>query len=315
VADAIGDFAFYNTKITSIKLPKYLTKIGASAFEGCSDLRIENKLLDSFFPTGLKTIGSRAFYDLEVNLTNEVIEFNSFDTVDDRDSTSTENGTGRTGVTLNVEELIEVGDYAFFNSDTSKSFLGTNGTYDFKKIKKIGKHAFEGNFGLRGELKFSSTVLESIDDSAFANCSFGDKVNNQLKIEFATTANQSDIVENFNDLFGIDSHPSTKDHYKRNFVGDKAFYGNRFGSVSLKNIYEIGSSAFAAIDPNKIKDDTKSKKNYKFTATIDSNTIQIIGNQAFSDVNIDKINFFPACAGASTKPTNLKYFGANVFSC
>ncbi len=121
---AIGPEAFaYHCYLALLELPEGLEHIGEGAFEGCETLGHVK------FPSTLKTIGDRAFYNAYA------------------------------GSTLELPSAEHIGAHAFY-------FAGLSGDMEFPEgLKTIGAGAFE-SCGSLGDLYLPST-LESIGSNAF----------------------------------------------------------------------------------------------------------------------------------------------------
>lgn len=127
----IGDQAFRGQSITSISIPKTVTKIGNYAFNGCKSLTG-----DLIIPEGVTEIGERAF----------------------------ENCTGLKGGLVIPESLTSIGNYAFQGCTGFTGNLVIPAT-----LKHIGSDAFNGCTGFKGNLIIKEGRTE-IGNSAFYGC-------------------------------------------------------------------------------------------------------------------------------------------------
>ena len=139
------------TKLTTVKLPDSLTKIGNGTFSGTN--------VSSFVvPKSLEELGDNVFKDCAnlkgVNFDNN----NSLLTVG---ASAFENCTNITALKL-PESVVEIGDYAFKNSGLSGEFvLGKN-------VKKLGINPFTGCEGLTIKLDpQNENFYQDVDGSLY----------------------------------------------------------------------------------------------------------------------------------------------------
>lgn len=167
----IGENAFYNSKITSVKIPEGVTKIGDLAFLYCFDLTSVE------MPDGLTSIGSSAFSGCmnlkEIDIPESVTEIGA----------EAFSGTGITKLTIpggvknlgvlfqNNEKLTDVTILSGPETVDAMTFQGCKGLYSVKlpdTVKSIKSFAFDDCRNLT-EFEIPAGVTE-IGQGAFQFC-------------------------------------------------------------------------------------------------------------------------------------------------
>ena len=152
----IGKFGFKQTKITGeLVIPKTITTIGNSAFNGCSGLT--GSLI---IPNSVISIGEYAFNDCK-GFDGTLILSESLAEI----GWAAFYGCSGLSGSLNIPNSVKViGEYAF------STCRGFNGTLKLSEsITAIPMSAFEKCEGLTGELNIPKAVT-SIGEKAFADC-------------------------------------------------------------------------------------------------------------------------------------------------
>ncbi|MGN1000711.1 MAG: leucine-rich repeat protein [Bacilli bacterium] len=256
---SISDYAFYNTKITSIDLPSNLETIGACAFKSLTLKKI-------FIPKNVKLIGEGAFY--RAGISKVIFEEDSKLLTIDKDAFAYNKLDS-----LNLpKELVNINTGAFYSNQiagrvTIPSNITSiaNTTFANNKITSI---VFDKNSHLKSlgvqfsknpleELIFESgSQLQTISAAAFnKNCSY----NSYAKY---SSLNLKKVVL-----------PDTVQS-----IGDVAFCGNSIESLSLpRQLQTIGVQAF-------------SNNSIGGTLVI-PNKLESIGNSAFSTNKISSLKF------------------------
>lgn len=239
----IAKQSFYNNKeIQTLSIGNNVSKIGTSAFEGCTNLKSIS------FGAGLKEIGAKAFKGCtsltSISLPKSVV------TIGD---SAFEGCVKLKTVTLR-EGLLQIGKKAFYNCSAltkikiPKSVLKIN-SYAFAKCKKLKSVSFVADANLTTlstgvfsncialtKIKLPSKVT-SIPTKAFYN----DKKLKSCTGCAAVTAIGADAFKNCQSLVSM-TLPS-----KVQTVGSRAFYGcKKLGKVSIKSkaLTSVGSKAF-----------------------------------------------------------------------
>ncbi len=239
---SISDYAFYNTKITSIDLPSNLETIGASAFKYLTLKKI-------FIPKTVKLIGEGAFY--KAGISKVIFEEDSKLLTIDKDAFAYNKLDS-----LNLPKgLVNINSGAFYSNQiagrvTIPSNITSiaNTTFDRNKITSI---VFDKNSHLKSlggqfsgnpleELIFESgSQLQTISAAAF-----------NKKCSYNSYAKHSSL--NLKKVVLPDTVQS---------IGDVAFCGNSIESLSLpRQLQTIGVKAFSnnsiggtLVIPNKIE--------------------------------------------------------------
>lgn len=175
---AIGWQAFREAKITSIILPKTITKIDYQAFYLCSTLKGHLEI-----PNSVSTIGLSAFYCC-TGLTSITLP-TSLTTLSDYAFFEC---SGLTGELIIPDKTTTIGQYAFYRCEnleklTLSDSLESIGQYAFfccnkitgdltfhDSIKSIGNYAFYDCTGFNGSLRLSNSIVQ-IGDYTFSGCS------------------------------------------------------------------------------------------------------------------------------------------------
>ena len=166
----IGNYAFFNSGLTSVIIPSSVTTIGEYAFSECSSLS------SLTLTEGLTTIGNYAFYNTgltSVTIPSSVTTFGKYAFSDCSSLSSltlTEgltsignyafNKTGMTSVTI-PSSVKTIGEYAFFECTSLSSLTLTEG------LTTIGNYAFF-NSGLTSVTIPSSVT--NFGEGAFSYC-------------------------------------------------------------------------------------------------------------------------------------------------
>ena len=139
VLTKIGDRAFYGTPIDSFEVPLFVTTIGKSAFEQCTNLKTITYATYEDLSTVLSKISDRAFY-----------------------------GSGLTGP-LSLPSTVEtIGEYAFANCSKLGELtfeIAKSGSQTSSSLSEIKKGAF-ANSSISGHLTIPLSIT-SIGESAF----------------------------------------------------------------------------------------------------------------------------------------------------
>lgn len=130
---SIGDKAFWNKRITSIKFPDTLIEIGNEAFYSCSSLESIN------IPDSVKTIGSYAFYDCisltSANISNNITEIPNYMFLNCKKITSINIPYGVTIIGESAfKSCTELKEIKISDSVTN---IGYNAFYDCKNLSEI----------------------------------------------------------------------------------------------------------------------------------------------------------------------------------
>ena len=172
--EEIGANAFRELKITSIKFPTSLKKIGDTAFYKCYYLK------DVTFPSGLESIGSSAFE--QCNLFTKVV---LPDTLSEMKSYAFKNCPGITSITLSKTLTYipnECFSYCKITEIVIPDTVETINNYAFYSCRNLKKVTFGENSALTNiyyQAFYNCTALESftcpsglqrIDSDAFYNC-------------------------------------------------------------------------------------------------------------------------------------------------
>ena len=154
---SIGDNAFKGTALSTVTIPRSVTKIGTNAFPSCN-LKVYQPSAGYDYNSGNKTV-----------LNNSYTKGNdTFYYIIKSDDTAEIIGCKTTSTELTVPEEIDghavssIGDYGFAKCTTLKSITIP------KNIKAIGKYAFDGCTGLINAT--IPTTVSSVGDYAFNNC-------------------------------------------------------------------------------------------------------------------------------------------------
>jgi len=235
--------AFYNNKkLKEVVLSANISKIGDSAFEGCTGL--EKVTLHE----GLVTIGNRAFYgctslkSITLPTTVKTIGASAF-----------ENCTALKTVTLNTG-LVEIGNKAFYNCKALEKITIP------KTVLKIGKYAFGKCIKLKKVTFASGSQLLNMGTGVFSDC----KVLTKIKLPSKLTNVPSKAFYNCKKLKSVTIGKSVTK------IGSKAFQNcKKITKIKVPSkVQTIGSKAFYNC------------KNLK-TVTINSKALTSIGKSAF----------------------------------
>ena len=316
---SISDYAFYNTKITSIDLPSNLETIGASAFKYLTLKKI-------FIPKTVKLIGEGAFYKTGISkvifeedsklltIDSEAFAYNKIDS-------------------LNLPKgLVNINSGAFYSDQiagrvTIPSNITSiaNTTFDHNKITSI---VFDKNSHLKSlggqfsgnpleELIFESgSQLQTISSAAFnKNCSYNSYAkHSSLNLKKVVLP---DTVQSIGDVaFCGNSIESLSLPRQLQTIGVQAFYNNSIrGTLVIPNkIESIGSSAFSTNKISSLKFEENSSlvtiPDYAFYSNsiggtlVIPNKIKSIGDSAFSNNSI---------GGTLVIPNKLESIGDSAF--
>ena len=150
---SIGNYAFYNTGLTSVTIPSSVTSFGERAFQECASLS------SLTLTEGLTTIGNHAFKI--TGLTSVTIP-SSVTTIGDDTFSSC---TSLSSVTL-PEGLTTIGNYVFFNtgltSVTIPSSVTTIGIAAFSKCTSLSSVTIPSSVTTIGSSAFSNSGLKSV---------------------------------------------------------------------------------------------------------------------------------------------------------
>lgn len=205
----IGNDAFYNTYITSVKIPDTVTEIGNNAFNGCS-------LTAVTLPSALKKIGFRSFY---YNKIQSLVIPNQVMTIDDECF----QGNGIVTLTLGIR-LQSIG-YSSFRANKIANLVLPN------SLTTIRYQAFEQNNIT--ELVIPDSVI-NLERSAFAT----NKITKLAIGSGITTIPQSCFDYNYLQDVTIPNTITT--------IEQSAFYKNNLVDVMIPaSVTNVGTNAFA----------------------------------------------------------------------
>ncbi len=295
----IGEKVFENqVGLTSIVIPKTVTTIGQHAFKGCTNLAEVTFEKNSM----LTTIGVGAFYSCaslkQIEIPKNVKELNGFGL--DPYSTSTK----------------EVEMSRIFSKCSS---LETVTFEEGSVLETIGKYTFENCVKLVNIVLPDS--VKNFGEKAFYCCDGLKEINIPASLEIADVNTSKSVFES-DDLLEVVHFPAEPNFTvipSSFFSGCKSLKSSTIGGVAQdgfvvpSQITEIGSSAFNnCVSLTKItlgENTTKlGSSAFKKTGLISvnlPNTIESIGQEAFSGSTIEEINI-----PASLKDAN---FGTKVF--
>lgn len=159
----ISEGVFANNQITEVPDLENIKEIGYGAFFG-------NSLREVTIPANVQTIGERAFYDNNINkvtiLGKTVIKTGAFagkefDPGSPGYDSKKETTVGNNIISLSINDVVEIGDYAFYNNKIP--------TVNFRNnLRSIGKGAFENN-SIENLTFNPDCELKEIKDKAFKN--------------------------------------------------------------------------------------------------------------------------------------------------
>ena len=152
VVEEIGNNAFRESKITSVKFPSTLKKIGDAAFYRCYYLK------NVTFPSGLYSIGQSAFEEC-YNMTKVVLP----DTVTELKNYAFKHCHGVTSVTLS-QGMSNIPSEAFYYTNITEITIPD-------KVEKINNSAFYSCRNLKTVNFGENSALTGINYQAFCNCS------------------------------------------------------------------------------------------------------------------------------------------------
>lgn len=273
--DNIGNFAFYNNRITDLVLPEGLTKLSSSVFG-------LNYIKSVVFPSTIKEIGNWSFRD---NLIEELLIPESVISIED--GAFYNNAISSANIPQNNTVI---NNFAFAYNQLNKIVLPTNitsiGSYAFidnsisqinipSTVTSIGDYAFEDNF-------LSSITLPSILINIGA---WAFKNNNLNTINLSNTITNIGLGAFYNNNLTSVIIPTSI-----NSIHGWTFQNNNIEDIIIpNNITDIGAYAFAG---------NKSK-----TVTLGTG-LTAIGSLAFTDNNFQQINI----------PNNVVSIAADAFN-
>lgn len=249
----IGGYAFYNSGLTAITIPKTVTTLTGGTFSQCSDLKTVTFEADS----QLTELNDSTFENCPTltafTVPKSVVKIDQFVFRNDSKLTlAFEAGT----------QLTSIGTQAFFNTQNLGSL-----TFP-KTLQTIGNAAFQAAFVTKGNAQISfeaGAQLTTIDTAAFAYNS--GLVGTVTLPEGLTTMGQMAFLST--GLTGV-SFPSTL-----TAIPDQAFTYAQLKAVHIPGtVQTIGYEAFS-VEPIK-------------TLTIDEG-VQTIGEEAFSFIHANTV--------------------------
>ena len=205
----------YNTSLTSIALPNFITGISGAAFAGCSELTSVN------IPDSVTSIGYKAFEDCTSLAEIEIPD--SVTSIGDRiffNCTSLESVTLPDGITTIVDGM--------FNGCTSLIFEIPD------TVTTIGDDAFKGCTSLNEGFEIPKGVTE-IGSSAFEGCTSL----TSITIPEGVTTIERSVFEDCTALETVVLHDNITS------IGLLAFMNSGVKNITLPaNLEEIGARAF-----------------------------------------------------------------------
>ena len=300
----IGNYAFYKCEgIRKLTLPTSLERIGSYAFADCKNIGG-----DLLIPSSVKEIGDGAFSNcIGFFGTLEMTHPSRIDNLIKIGKEAFAGVRNITGALMIPNTVKEIGDGAFRGCISFDKHLTLS-----KNLTKIGKDAFSGCKKLIGNLSIPNTVTE-IGDNAFYGC---EGLNAYLKISNKLQRIGNYVFYGCSRLIGGLTIPNSVTE-----IGERAFQNctGFNGTLTLSNKLEtIGESAFNGCSgftgsltlPNSVTTigDAAFRACGSFTNLELSNTLSVIGNNAFSDcLNLN------AVTGQVTLPKSLEKIGFYVF--
>ena len=314
---ATGELFIPETKIIN-GVTYTVTKIGNSAFDGCSGLTGSLTI-----PNTVTTIGDNAFYNCS-GFTGSLTIGNSVTTIGDA---AFDNCSGFTGSLTIPNSVTAIGYAAFFgcsgftgsltipNSVTEVdewAFFGCsgfNGSLSIgNSVRSIGFRAFYGCSGFTGTLTIGNSVTE-IGEQAFCDCS---GFTGSLTIPNTVTTIGDDAFLGCSGFTGSLTIPNAVTS-----IGNYAFYNCRgfTGSLTLSSsLVSIGNRAFFNCGftgtltlPNSLTTIDQCAFNHNnFTGSLTiPNSVTTIGDRAFE--------YCPSLTGTLTIGTGVTSMGAGAF--
>lgn len=255
----IADGAFRNTRITNIKLPDNVTKLGDNVFEGCllTELWYSAEIpLGRLFTTvnpqndnWYKAEQGGVTYYLPKKL-KEIVVTNTATAIADF---AFQNASQLTKVTLATAKddkpyTTEIGNYAFANTGSIAVNLGSVeiignaafrnsgiATVEFIALKKLGVDAFNGTTNVT-VVDFSKAPIDNVSARAFANSSIARVNFGGIKIISMSAFADSQL--------SIVSDGESVESIKK-----MAFYKTKINSVGIfQNVVDIEEKAFHETD-------------------------------------------------------------------
>jgi hypothetical protein len=263
---SIGDGAFYETPLTSVTIPDSVTSIGYSAFAGAS-------LTSVTIPNSVTSIGEDTFH-----------------------------GTSLTSVTI-PNSVTSIGDRAFYETPLTSVTIPDSVTF-------IGEWAFAETPLTRVTIPNSVT---SIGEGAFVDCSRLTTIT--VGVQNASFSSVDDILFS-KDMKTLVVYPGRKSpNYSIpnsvTSIGDYAFYGTGLTSITIPDsVTSIGDYAFygTSLTSVTIPDSVTSIGAYAFswmplTNITIPNSVTSIGNFAFADTSLTSV----------TIPNSVTSIGEDAF--
>ena len=282
----IADNAFFDERITSIKLPNSLKYIGFEAFR-------ENIDLESIhFEKNIKTIGGKAFYGCE--------KLNKVYIADETPWYSV--NIGEDGTPFKFAEEVYYGDQLFEEVSIPEGTeeIGDNAFNSLYTLKEIDIPSSLNKIGINAFMNVPQLSKVSVDSlESWCNIQFENEYSNPLDNSLLYIGNEVaysvEIPASINELkpyvfSKYDGLTTIKLNDKITKISDYAFYGcKNLISININNVKEIGDYSFYGT---------------AFTGIGISDSVERIGDYAFAYCN----NVERVIIGS-----NVNYIGSYAF--
>ena len=318
----IGNYAFQQSGLTAIEIPKSVTSIGSSAFS-------ESILTSIKIPNSVNSIGDYAFY-MATFLTEVTFEADS--SVTSIGQGAFGNASGLTAIEI-PKSVTSIGNSGFYNTTSlttvtfeADSLLISIGNYTFqtsgltaieipKSVTSIGNYAFYQTSYLSSVTFQADSTLTTIGlvgafrESGLTSITIPKSVTSIGDITFQSATNLSSVT------FQADSTLTT--------IGNGAFYSSGLTSIEIpKSVTSIGNYAFQQTNLSSVTfqadstlttiGDTAFLKS-GFTSIVIPSSVTSIGNNAFQESGIENNTIYieqPSSLDVIYN-TPTTFFGAN----